>query len=153
MNRRTRVTPSRRRWWRREGAAWLARRRRAGRTERGGGPVEFAVLASGMLALAFMIIQAGLVYHAKSVALAAATQGVNVARGYGNTPAEGEAHAREFLADVGAGLRQSEVRSSVENVNGEAVVITVTGKALSVLPGFDFSVEQSARGSVEEFVN
>jgi Flp pilus assembly protein TadG len=145
MSRSTRVTQSRRPWWRRDDDA---------SADRGTGPVEFAILALGMLTLAFMIVQAGLVYHARSVALAAATQGVNVARGYENNPEAGVTHAERFLGRLGGGLRETDVTYGIENENtdGEAIVITVTGKAVSVLPGLTFNIEQSARGSVEQFV-
>jgi Flp pilus assembly protein TadG len=143
VSRSTRVEQSRRPWWRRDDGV---------SADRGAGPVEFAILALGMLTLAFMIVQAGLVYHARSVALAAATQGVNVARGYQNDPEAGENNARRFLANVGDGLQDSEVTHRIESNNGQAVVITVTGKAISVLPGLQFDIEQSARGSIERFV-
>jgi Flp pilus assembly protein TadG len=134
---------SRRPWWRRDSGL---------SADRGSGPVEFAILALGMLTLAFMIVQAGLVYNARSVALAAATQGVNVARGYQNNPEAGKAHADQFIADHSGALRNGVATVSIDNTNGQAVVITVTGESLSVLPGFSFRIRQSARGSVEQFV-
>ena len=121
-------------------------------SDRGSGPVEFAVLSVAMLMLAGIIIQAGLVYHARSVALGAATQGVNVARGYQNDPAAGVAHAEAFLNQVGGGLENRNVTYNLEDDNGEAVVITVTGDAISMIPGLRFRIRQSARGSVEQFV-
>ena len=143
MIRANRATKLRRPWRRRDVGA---------SADRGTGPVEFAILSLGMLTLAFMIVQAGLVYHARSVALAAATQGVNVARGYQNDPQAGVTHAEQFLGRLGEGLKESNVTYRIDNTNGEAVVITVTGKAISVLPGLTFNVRQSARGSVEQFV-
>ncbi|NUR24448.1 MAG: hypothetical protein HOV83_01100, partial [Catenulispora sp.] len=60
------------------------RRRRGGWRLRGDGPVEFAILALPTLLLSFMIVQAGAVWYANSVALGAATQGATAARGYGS---------------------------------------------------------------------
>jgi Flp pilus assembly protein TadG len=136
------------------------RRRDVGASaDRGTGPVEFAILSLGMLTLAFMIVQAGLLYHARSVALGAATQGVNVARGYQADPGQrdeqmqaGVTHAEQFLARLGGGLKDSTVTARIDNTNGDAIVVTVTGKAISVLPGLTFNIQQSARGSVEQFV-
>jgi Flp pilus assembly protein TadG len=150
VSRANRATRFRRSWWRRNVGA---------SADRGTGPVEFAILALGMLTLAFMIVQAGLLYHARSVALGAATQGVNVARGYEANPDQrdeqmqaGVTHAEQFLGRLGEGLKESNVTAEIDRTNGEAVVITVTGKAISVLPGLTFNIRQSARGSVEQFV-
>lgn len=108
--------------------------------------MEFAIIASAMLLLAFAVVQASLVYYAHSIALGAATQGVNEARGYRANAAGGERHAREFLAAAGTGLNNQDVdvvRSAV------AVTATVRGQAISVLPGLSFSVRKTAHGPVE----
>ena len=44
----------------------VRRRGRPGERERGSSPVEFAIIASAMLMLAFMVIQAGLTFYANS---------------------------------------------------------------------------------------
>ena len=116
------------------------------RDDRGSSPVEFAIVAGGMLFLTFAVIQVGLVFYARSIALAAATQGVNAARGYGASDLAGTAEASQFLDAAGDGLTEQNIR--VERV-GPDVTVTVAGRAISVLPFYSFTVRQSAHGSTE----
>ncbi|MEK8106558.1 TadE family protein [Micromonospora sp. M12] len=44
-------------------------------SDRGSSPVEFAVIALPMILLTFLVVQAGLIFFAQSIALGAATQG------------------------------------------------------------------------------
>ncbi len=69
--------------------------------DRGTAPVEFAIVASAVLALTFLVIQVGLVLYARTIALAAASQGANAARGYGATDAAGHARATTFIDQAG----------------------------------------------------
>lgn len=119
------------------------------RADRGGGPVEFAVLALPILVLTFVVAQAALVFYARSTALAAATQGANAARAYNAPTNAGVVKANDFLADVGNGLQNPVVTFST---TGTEVTITVTGQARTIIPGLSFTVTHSASGPVERFV-
>ena len=99
-----------------------------------------------MIFLTFAVVQVGLVFYARSIALAAATQGANAARGFGATDSDGNTSARNFLDVAGDGLTDQSV--TISRV-GPDLTVTVTGKAISVLPGLSFSINQSARGSIE----
>nr|WP_285558811.1 pilus assembly protein [Actinoplanes regularis] len=101
---------------------------------------------SSALVLAFAVVQAGFVYYAHSVALGAATQGVNAARGYNSSAGAGQAHAEAFLSQAGSGLVNQHVTVSR---NGDRATVVVTGKAVSVLPGLTFSVRKTAYAPVE----
>lgn len=114
--------------------------------DRGASPIEFAIIAAPLIMVVFMVVQAGLVYFANSVALGAATQGVNAERGYHAAPGAGAASARDFLAAAGAGLNDQQV--SV-NRGGGQVRVTVTGTAITVLPGVSFSISRAAHGPIE----
>jgi len=109
--------------------------------------VEFAIVFGSALILAFTVIQAGLVYYAHSLALGAATQGANAARGYGSSAGAGDTHARQFLSQAGSGLLNQHVSVSR---GGDQVTVVVTGKAVSVLPGLTFSVHTSVSSPVEK---
>ncbi|MBQ1053478.1 pilus assembly protein [Micromonospora sp. C32] len=124
------------------------RRGRAARWhhDRGSSPVEFAVIALPMLLLTFAVVQTGLVYFAQSIALGAATQGVNAARGYQSTAAAGEARAAAFLSTAGAGLDNQQV---VVTRTGSEARVTVTGKAITVFPGLNWTISKTAHGPVE----
>jgi Flp pilus assembly protein TadG len=126
-----------------------ARRRRwriLRRGDRGASPVELAIVSLGLLVLTFSVIQVGLVFYARSLAHVAATQAVNVARGYGATDEAGRQKAVAFLNRAGDGLRNPTITI---RRTGTEVTVTVTGSAISVLPGLRFTVQQSAHGSVE----
>ena len=116
------------------------------RGDEGASPVELAIVAVGLLVLTFSVVQVGLVFYARSLAHAAATQAVNAARGYGATDDAGRVKARSFLDRAGAGLRSPVV--TIKRV-GNDVTVTVSGSAVSVLPWLSFSIEQSAHGSTE----
>jgi Flp pilus assembly protein TadG len=112
--------------------------------------VEFAIVALPLLIVTWMVIQAAFVFHARSMALAAATQGANVARAYGSSLAAGKTKAEGFLDTIGQGLRDPEVEVTT---SGTDVTVTVRGTAPSIIPFMTFDVTQSASGPVERFVS
>lgn len=118
--------------------------------DRGAQTVEFAIVALPLLIVTFMVIQAAFVFHARSVALAAATQGAQVARAYRSSPAAGKTKAEGFLEDLGRGLRDSEVEVVI---SGTDVTVTVRGRAPSIIPFLTFDVTQTASGPIERFVS
>lgn len=97
--------------------------------------VELVIVAPVVLALIFGIIQGGLFFHARTVALAAAQEGVRAASGLDATPSDGEAAAREFLAKAGGSgaLRDAAVQP---RRGATEAAVTVSGFAPSVLPGW-----------------
>jgi Flp pilus assembly protein TadG len=118
--------------------------------ESGAHTVEFAIVALPLLIVTFMVIQAALVFHARSMALAAATQGAQVARAYGSSPAAGKNKAEDFLEVIGQGLREPEVRVASSPTD---VTVTVTGQAPSIVPFITFDISQTASGPIERFVS
>lgn len=129
----------------------LTRRRKAVCTKDfGSQTVEFAIVALPLLIVTFMVIQAALVFHARSMALAAATQGAQVARAYRSTPAAGKTKAESFLEVIGQGLRDPRVEVATSPTD---VTVTVTGQAPSIIPFMTFNVSQTASGPIERFVS
>lgn len=131
-----------------------ARARRSARWARrdaGSVSVEIAILFPVLLALIVAIVQYGLWFHARSLALAAAQEGVSAARTYSANPGSGPARAREFLAAHGAGtLTDVTVAATTPGVG--QVGVQVTGRSLSILPGVPgLVVTQSAAGPRERF--
>jgi len=125
-------------------------RRRRNKTDRGSGPVEFAVLAFPLLLLTFIVVQAAFVFYARSTALAAATQGANAARAYNAPLSSGSAKANDFLARIGPGLKNPSV--SLRSTPTQ-VTVTVSGEAQTILPFVRFPVTQSATGPIERFTS
>ena len=124
-------------------------RRRAG--ERGSVSLELAVLGPALLLLVFAIVQASLWFYARSLALAAAEEGVAAGRAYGSAPASGAAAAAAWL-DRNAGDSLLEPSVSVVEAGPARVGVEVRGRSLSVLPGVTgVPVRQVAYGPVERF--
>jgi len=122
------------------------RRGRSG--DRGSASIEFAITAVAVIAIIFAAIQAATYFWARSIALAAAQEGVTAQRAYNAAPGAGQARATSFITATGDGL----TGTTVTVVAGpEEVQVTVAGHCLSVIPGFctAFPVSATAHGTVE----
>jgi Flp pilus assembly protein TadG len=119
--------------------------------DRGSVSLEIAILGPVLLLLILSIVQAGLWFYARSLALAAAQEGVAAARSYQAHPASGISRAQSFL-DEQAGDSLTDTTVSSAGSTPTRIRIEVTGRALSVLPGIPgLQVTQGAEGPVERF--
>jgi Flp pilus assembly protein TadG len=114
----------------------------------GSATVELVVLFPALLGLIFIVVQAGLHYYARSVALAAAQEGARAAAVQGGSAGTGQAAAQAFVARAGAellgGSSTTATRSATE------VTVTVTGRSMSLVPGYPgFPIRQQASAPVE----
>ena len=126
-------------------------RQRAPARDRGSVTVELAIVFPVLLVIVTALIQYALWFHARSLALAAAQQGVTVARAYGSTVDAGRDSALAFVADHGADTLLTPAATAVAPAAGQVQVV-VTGRSLSILPGVGgIAVSQSAAGPVERF--
>ena len=117
----------------------------------GSATVEIAILFPVLLAVIVAIVQYGLWFHARSLALAAAQEGVTAARAYAADPAIGPDRAREFLQAHGSDTLTDITATATSPGTGQ-VGVQVTGRSLSLLPGVPGpAVTQSAEGPVERF--
>ena len=135
--------------------AWTIRacRRALGdrRRDIGSATVEVAILFPVLLAVIVAIVQYGLWFHARSLALAAAQEGVTAARAYAADPAIGPGRAREFVQAHGADTL-TDVTATATSPGAGQVGVEVTGRSLSLLPGVPGpAVTQSAEGPIERF--
>ena len=78
-----------------------APRHRRGRGERGVATVQLVVLMPALFALMFTAMQAALIYHGRTVAIAAAEQGAQAAAAQSGTSGDGRAAATAFVAAAG----------------------------------------------------
>lgn len=103
-------------------------------------PALFVLLFSGF--------QIALFYQARSVAMAAATEGARVAGTEGSSAVAGEAAAWSFIAAAGGEdvLREAGVAAS-RSVTQATVI--VQGRSMSVIPGWSPRISQSASAPVE----
>ena len=126
-------------------------RRRSRSPDEGSTTLEIAILGPVLLLLIFAIVQAALWFYARNLALAAAQEGVGAGRAYGSNPSQGVSRARSFLDRSASDSLQTSSVSSAGSTPS-TVRISVTGRSLSVLPGFaGITVTQSAVGPVERF--
>ena len=116
--------------------------------ERGAATVELVILLPALFAVLFLGMQAALFYHARTVAIAAAQEGARAAGAENGTVSDGIAAASSFIADAGGTdvLRRS---STTANRATTTVTVTVSGQSLSVIPGWNPVVTQSASLPVE----
>ncbi len=124
---------------------------RGGGGERGSASVEIAILFPVVLLVITAVVQYGLWFHARSLALAAAQEGVTAARVYQADPTAGPQRAAAFARDHAADtLTDVTVRTTTPGLG--RVGIEVTGRALTIVPGLPgLAVTQRAEGPVERF--
>lgn len=131
---------------------------RGRRTQRGASAIELSIVAPLFLLLIFTLIQGALLLYARNIALSAAREGVSDVRLF---------QPDEYTAAVDAALKQR-IRSYVAAVGNQTLVepdpeitynadgggratVTVSGQAISLLPGIDLTVERSASMEIEQF--
>lgn len=116
--------------------------------DRGSASIQMVVLMPALFAIMFLGLQAALYYYAATIASAAAQDGARAAaaHGSGGTPA-GLAAAEAALAQSHGSLENYTVTAAAEPTGPR---ITVTGTALSVMPGLAFDVSRSAALPWEE---
>ncbi|MEU6346244.1 TadE family protein [Streptomyces sp. NPDC046977] len=110
-----------------------------------------AIVFPFVILLTLAVVQAGMWFHARNIALTAAREGVTAARTYQSADADGAARAREVLdRTAGDSLRDPAV--STAGSGAEAVRVTVTGTAPSLLPGIaGLRINQSAAAPREHW--
>src|SRR4051812_2878396 len=118
---------------------------------KGSATLEIVVLLPAVLLATFGLVQGALYYHARDVALAAATDGLTAARARSGSADDGRRAALTFLHRAGGDdvLPGSAVDS---DRTATAATVIVTGHAVSVVPGVPgWAISQTARGPVERF--
>lgn len=106
-----------------------------------------AIVMPAVLFLLMLSVQAGVFWHARQRADAAATRAAAAAAREGGTAADGHSAADDFLA--GAPLDNATVSVTVDADQAEA---TVTGTAPALVPGVVWQVHASAAAPVERFI-
>lgn len=115
--------------------------------ERGSATVELAVLMPLLLATLFGGIQAGVVFHARHIAIAAAQEGAREASAYQASLPDGISTATTVATDW-AGTTLTGIHVTGQRT-ATRVSITVQGTATSLLPGMTWPIEQTASLPVE----
>jgi hypothetical protein len=104
------------------------------------------ILLPALFALMFLGMQAALMYQGRAVALAAAQEGARDAASETGTAVSGIRTAESFVAVSTTGLSRVSV---VGQRTATAATITVTATTLTVIPGWNPTITQSASLPVE----
>ena len=119
------------------------------RDERGDVTLRFVLVTPAVLVLILSAVYLGLWTHCRTVATAAAQEGLAAARIENGDPAAGEARANRYL-DVLAPARFIDREVSAQR-SAEEARVEVRGVVDDIVPGIRFSVRAVARGPVERF--
>ncbi|HEY1619395.1 MAG TPA: pilus assembly protein [Streptosporangiaceae bacterium] len=110
--------------------------------------LSYVIIVPVFMAAIMVIAQAAVWYLAKSAALAAARQGVDAARVPHSSVAAGVRAARGFAESSAPGFL---LNPRASGTGGNTIVITVTGKVPSLVPGLPINVSQDAQAPRERF--
>ena len=91
--------------------------------------------------LLLLIIQYAVAAHAKHIAQAAANQGVQTARAHGSTADAGYADTQAVLDQTAGTILED--RSVDTELTDATATVTVTGRAMTVIPGIRLRVHTS----------
>ena len=111
--------------------------------------VQVAVLFS-LILIAFMtLLQAGLFFYGRDLALSAARSGVDTGRTYGTVDAgAAQDHARTVLGAHAHGVLTNP--SAAATANGATMTVTVDAEVVTLMPGLSMHVSESSTGAIEQ---
>ena len=115
--------------------------------ERGSTSIQMVILMPALFAVMFLGMQAALIYHARTLAIASAQEGARAAGAENGTTAAGITTARTYLAETAGDALTSSTVTGTRTAT--TATVTVRGVALSVLPGWRPAITQSASVTVE----
>ena len=112
--------------------------------------VEMALLWTVMTAMIVAVVQVALLFYAGQLALTAAEDGLRAGRYFGVGDPSGTAtrSASAFL-DRTAGTSLQDVAVTADVDESQMLHVTVTGSALSFVPGVSLTVRREAAGALE----
>jgi Flp pilus assembly protein TadG len=120
-----------------------------------GATTELVIAAPAFLFMIMLIVQAGLYFHASSIASAAAQEGARAATVQGGSIPEGQQVADDFVQTLAPRLLDDVEVDGRYVDGGELVRMTVRGDVTEVfqLPGvdLDFTVQETSEGVIERF--
>ncbi|CAM3422502.1 TadE family protein [Occultella aeris] len=110
--------------------------------------LEAVIVLPAVLLLIFVAIQAGLWFHAREVAMHAASAGSTAASAENATNTDGATAAQGFVDQVGA---LGDVSITIDSA-AETVTVTVSGQAPSIVPGMPLpTITQSSTAAIERW--
>lgn len=126
-------------------------RRMALRRDDGALTLSYVVILPVFLAGIMVIVQASVWYLARETALAAARAGADVARIAHPPPGSGAQSAVAFARSAAPGFLLAPAATAAGST-ARTVMITVTGRAPSLVPGLVIGVREVVTAPVERFI-
>jgi Flp pilus assembly protein TadG len=121
----------------------------AARGQAGSTTLELVVVFPVVLLLIFGIAQTAVWYHARTLAMLAAQDGLRAAQALDGTADQGKAQASAALDGNGAaGFLTDRAVAATRTPAGATV--TISGRSLALLPGTGIPLTQSASGPIEQ---
>lgn len=111
--------------------------------------VEAVLVVPVIMLILFTVIQFALWAHASQVAQLAASEGDRAARSFDGGEAAGVSRAQAVLRGPGSDVESSSAVFAL--LPGDQARITVSGRALSILPGLSLPVSATLVGPIQEF--
>jgi hypothetical protein len=111
--------------------------------------IEAVLVIPVVMVILFLVVQFALWAHAAQVAQLAASEGDRSARSLGGGPVAGMTRAQSILQGPGSDIASSNV--VVAAIPGDLVRVTVTGRAVTILPGMSLPVSAVQLGPIQEF--
>ena len=125
------------------------------RTERGASTIELVILAPMLLGMIWLTIQFALWYQGRQVALAAAQLGARVAsqdaERVPDWAGRAEHSAQDYYRGLGTKVLGGQIGAKAEPSGVGQVRVTVTGTAVSIVPGLTLTIHETAGGPVDCF--
>ena len=110
------------------------------------------IILPSLFFLMFVGVQAALFYEAKTTAIAAAQEGARAAGSETGTETAGVRVAESYVVATGGDKALSRASAAAARTPTTATV-TVTGRSLSVIPGWSPTIRQSASVPVERLTD
>jgi hypothetical protein len=117
-------------------------------SDRGTSSTEFAIVYSPLLGLVLTVVHFGFAYHASLVVADAADVALEAFQAEGGSAVDATRAADDLAGGDGvlSGLTVSAV------ANGSTVVISVSARSPSLMPGLPTQVSRTVSGPIERFV-
>ena len=112
--------------------------------------VQTVLVAPAILFTLMLIVQFGLLFHAKNIAEQAAQEGAAEARAFNGSKAAARESTLEFLDSLGPRMLTN--RSVVVDRTAQTATVTVQGTVLALVPGVNLGVRETASAPRERYV-
>ncbi len=123
--------------------------------DRGASTIELVILAPLLLGMIWLTVQFALWYQGRQVALAAAQLGARVAsQDAGTMPdwaGRAERSAQSYYRGLGTRVLGGQIGARAQTGGVGQVRVTVTGTAVSIVPGLTLTIRETAGGPIDCF--